>query len=446
MKKLRLILFLFFLLGLTVAAGTARPAVAVPAQQANLLTNPSFEDPYNNGTANGWARWHRDSGADSKPDNCSDVYYFQPKWSREGNSALVADGAISQHVGNQFDTWQAGVMQDVAVTPGSTYRFTFWAIGRASNDQYPAASDGTVNLGVQAGIDPNGSGLWYDSDVVWGGAGSPHDQGNQANWQQFSVEATATGNVITVLAGANVAGANQCRAHLDVWFDNAQLVEAGPPPTNTPPPQPTSPPPPPATNTPVPPTATATPDVTATNTPVPTETPTNTPEPPQGGIICVNAFADENSNGQHEATEGAMAGVTFTVVQDGEVVGQGISTGPDPVCFEELEPGTYQVAQTVPAALEMTTGANAEISLSEGQTIRIEFGTRLRPDPEEEISQNPASDTVDSEAELVEESLDTEAEEASAGSSLLAISGLAALFVAVIMLGVLIFLLLRQRS
>lgn len=445
MKKLRLILFVSLFLSLAVATQAAAPVAAVPAQQANLLTNPSFEDPYSSGAANGWARWHDGSTGDTKPENCSDVYYFQPQWSREGNPALVVDGSLSQHIGNQFDTWHAGVMQTVSVNPGSTYRFTFSALGRASNDQYPAPSDAAVNLGVRAGIDPNGSGLWYDSDVVWGGAGSPHDQGNQANWQQFSVEATATGNTMTVFTSANLAGANQCRAHLDVWFDNAQLVEAGPPPTNTPAPQPTSPPPPPVTNTPVPPTATVTPDVTATNTPIPTEEPTNTPEPPEGGIICVNAFADENANGQHETTEGSMAGVTFTIVREGEVVGEGISTGPESVCFEGLEPGSYQVAQTVPPTLEMTTGASAEISLSEGQTVRIEFGARLRV--EEEVSVEPGSTTtVDSEAELVEESLSSDAEESGIGSSLLAVSGLAALFLGVIMLGVLIFLLLRQRS
>jgi hypothetical protein len=403
-----------------------------------LLTNASFEDPYNSGAANGWGRWHNGSTGDDKPEACADTYYFLPRWERETNPALVVDGSISQHVGNQYDTWHAGVMQDVAVTPGATYRFTFSAIGRATNEQFPAPSDSTVNLGVRAGIDPDGSGLWYDGDIVWGGAGSPHDSGNQANWQQFSVEATAAGNVITVFASANVAGANQCRAHLDVWFDNAELIALAPPPTSTAPPPPTQSP---ATATP---TATITPDVTVTQPPVPTETPAVTAEPSSGGIICVNAFADENSNGQHEENEGSMAGVTFTVVRGTEVVGQGISTGPQPICFDELEPASYQVAQTVPPSLEMTTGANVEISLSEGQTIRIEFGSRVRP--EEEVSENPSSTTVDSEAELVDDALSTETEENGFGSSLLAMSGLAALFLGVVMAGVLLFLVLRQRS
>jgi hypothetical protein len=298
-----------------------------------------------------------------------------------------------------------------------------------------------VNLGVRAGIDPNGSGLWTDGDIVWGAAGSPHDGGNQANWQQFSVEATATGSQVTVFVSADLRGANQCRAHLDVWFDGAQLVEAGPPPTATSPPLPTQPPPPPVTNTPVPPTATATTEATPTNTPQPTATATDTPEPQ--GIICVNAFADENANGQNEPSEGAMAGVTFTVAADGVVVGTGISTGPEPVCFDNLEPGTYVVAQTVPPALEMTTGASVEVQLAAGQTLDIKFGSRLRAEDEANSDEVAGSDTVDTGAGG---SLEGENAQRDDNSSLLALSGLIALFVAIVLLGALIFLLLRQRA
>lgn len=442
MKKLPLSILLLLLFSFVFAAGYARPATAVPAQQANLLNNPSFEDPYSNGAASGWARWHQELGP--KPENCSAAYAFRPEWSRETNGSIVLDGFVSQHIGNQFDTWHAGVMQNVAVNAGSRYRFTFYATGRAHNEQYPTPSDGSVNLGVQAGIDPNGSGLWSDSDIVWGAAGSPHMGGAEGNWQQFTVEATASGNEVTVFASANLAGANQCRAHLDVWFDNAQLVEAGPPPTNTPPPQPTQPPPPPATNTPVPPTATPTTPATPTNTP--TVTPTHTPTPPPGGTVCVNAFADENGNGQREDTEGAMAGVTFTIARDDEVVGQGVSSGPDPICFDELEPGAYQVAQTVPDTLEMTTGANTTLNVTEGQMVRVEFGSKVRTQQAMNPDETVSSDTVPTDSTVVTADDGTDDVENGFGSRILALSGLAALFLAIVMLGVLIYLLLRQRA
>lgn len=418
-------------------------AAAKPPQQSNLLSNPSLEDPYDGGgAASGWGRWHMES---ADPGGCSGPYAFQPKWARETNGALVRDGFVSQHVGNQFDTWHGGIYQTVTVQPGTTYRFTFWAIGRASNDQFPAPSDGAVNLGVRAGIDPNGSGLWSDGDVVWGGSASPHDPGNQANWQQVSVEATAAGNQVTVFIAADLRGANNCRAHLDVWFDQAQLTETGPPPTNTPPPQPTSPPQPTAppapvaTNTPVPPTPTETPEVTPTNTPEPTAPPTDTPEP--GAVICVNAFADANANGQHEDDEGAMAGVTFTLAQNNQVVATGVSTGPVPICFDDLDPGDYQVAQTVPNTLQMTTGASAEVSLSQGQTLEIKFGSRQRA---EEVSSVdvPGADTTTPDPDGVAgvDDVETVAE----GPSLPAMSGLAFLILGVLLLGGLIFYFLRR--
>lgn len=444
MLKTRFTFLAAIILLLSLAASQA--ATAREQQQTNLLQNPSFEDPYQgDGVAQGWVAWHRES---EDPGSCSGPYAFRPMWSRETNGSLVQDGFVSQHIGNQFDTWAAGVWQTVDVTPGSTYRFTFWAIGRASNEQFPVPSDTAVNLGVRAGIDPNGSGLWSDSDVVWGGSGSPHDPGDQSNWQQFSVEATAQGEQVTVFVSADLRGADQCRGHLDVWFDGAQLVEAGPPPTETPPPQPTQPPQPteppaPAvTNTPVPPTPTATSEAPPTETPEPTATATDTPEP--RGVICVNAFADENSNGQHDEGEGAMAGVSFTVAQDEQVVATGVSTGPVPVCFDDLEPGAYQVAQSVPATLQMTTGSTAEVSVSEGQTLEVKFGSRQRPAQEEDAGEVAGSDTVDGDAEEVAAVDDQEP--AAPRSSLLAMSGLIVLLIAIVLLGALIFLLLRQRA
>jgi hypothetical protein len=259
------------------------------------------------------------------------------------------------------------------------------------------------------------------------------------------VEATASGGTITVLTRADLRGANNCRAHLDVWFDAASLTESGPPPTNTPPPQPTQPPPPPVTNTPVPPTATATPEVSPTPTTTPTATPTNTPTAVPTGTVCVNAFADENANGQQDEGEGAMAGVTFTVALDEVVIGTGISTGPQPICFDGLDPAEYTVAQSVPSTLEMTTGASAAVFVDAGQTVEVKFGSRPVADDEISSNETPASDTVTPEDDLVADADDaTDAGGASPGW--LAYVGLGALFVAIAMLGVLIYLLLRQRS
>lgn len=438
MKKnsFKLILLALLLLGMG-------SQVQRSAAQTNLLQNPGFELPYNSdGSASGWGRWFRVSSAD-KFDDCAKGYHKEPHWSAETVSApLINSGSASQHVGNSWDTWAAGVLQTVNVTPGSTYRFTVWARGRGSNDNYPAPSEGGLRMDVQVGIDPNGSGIWSDGDVKWSGLIQPHDQ-----WQQVSVEVTATGNKVSVFTAADygLEGVNQCRAHLDVWFDTAELIEVGPPPTNTPLPQPTSPPPPPATSTPIP-TATLVPTETA----VPTETPTNTPEPPAGATVCVNAFADDNANGQFDANEGYMGSVAFRVASATQVIGQAVSTGTnEAVCFEGLEPGSYQIEQVVPGPLEMTTAANTSVTVAEGQTAGVQFGSRLRLSNESDAAEpDSVADAGSATAEPT--AAGDEAPEADEipeeESGLASYSGLILLVVAVILLGGLLFVVLRRTA
>ena len=426
-----IILFLAILL-----AVPAMPVGAVPPQQTNLLTNPGFESPYDgDGSANGWVRWDRVSSADQF-DDCKNGYHKSPRWGRATD--FKHGGDSSQYVGNNWDTWAGGVWQTVSVVPGTTYRFTFYGRGYGSMDSGDPSNTG-LNMNMRGGLDPNGSGLWSDGDVVWSGTGSPHD-----TWQQFAVEATATGDKMTVFVAADwgIKGVNQCYKFLNTYFDDAALVETAPPATNTPPPPPTSPPPPPVTNTPVPPTATNTPAVTATNTPIPTDTPSPTPT---GATLCINAFADNNANGVNDNDEGYMAGVTFTIASGGQVVGQVISNGsPDPVCLEGLAPGSYQIAQIVPARLEMTTAANTTLDVNDSSSFGVEFGSRLRPADSSDgqaIANNPEATPADAVP-----TAQSAPEEEGSGMSILAISGLVVILLAVIMLGVLIFLVLRKQT
>ncbi len=443
MKKNSSLLIVVCALAVIIFSTTNSKVVEGSLLQSNIVQNPGFEEPFSSGVAQSWAPQHNNFNVDPKPANCSAAYGVRPTWSPEFNADIILDGGRSQHIGNQFDTWDAVVMQTVPATPGSTYRFSFWSTGRASEDQYPAPSDTSVNLGVQAGIDPAGRGNFvaHANEIAWGASGSPHMSGGQGNWQQFFVEATATGSEITVFARANLSGAGQCRAHLDVWFDKAELVAVGPPPTNTPPPLPTSPPQPVATNTPVQPPPTTTSEVPPTDTPQPTPVPTNTAPPPEGGVICVNAFADDNSNGQRDADEGYMAGVTFTIAQDNKVVAQGISTGTSTaVCFEDIDAGTYLVAQSVPRSLEMTTSGEATIEVFDGSTTSLEFGSKIKSAfGEEEISEVPIQTPEGSGSD---EDSNIDGDES---TNVLALIGLGAIIIAILMLGFLIVLLLRQQ-
>ena len=136
-----------------------------------------------------------------------------------------------------------------------------------------------------------------------------------------------------------------------------------------------------------------------------------------------------------------MAGVTFTIVQENQVVGTGISTGTGTaVCFESIDPGTYLVAQTVPRSLEMTTSGEATIEVFDGSTTSLEFGSKIKSDfGEEEISEVPIETPEESGSD---EGSDSGGDE---GPNVLALIGLGAIFVAILMLGFLIVLLLRQQ-
>ncbi|WP_374686661.1 SdrD B-like domain-containing protein [Promineifilum sp.] len=417
-KRILLSLLILFAL-LTVWAGRSQ---AAPARQTNLLQNPGFEQPFNGGAAQGWQTWHMLTPKEDE--ECLIAYHYQPKWGVETASGFVREGAASQYIGNNWDTWAGGVYQTVPATPGVTYRFSFTGRGRGSSADSPSPSETQLQINMRAGIDPNGSGAWNDADIVWGAAGSPHD-----SWQTFTVEATATGNQLTVFTAANwgVSGVNQCRQFLDTWYDAAQLV-AQTPPTAAPP-------------TAAPPTAAV---ATATFTPAPAEgSATDTPPPamPAGrSSICVNAFLDNNGNGQRDADEGYVTGVTLTVAQGATIIGQAVSTGAEtPTCFENLLPGEYQIAQSLPATLETTTQSNATVNLGEGQNIGLEFGSRPRA-----TAMAQASPTTTTAATPTLAAPGTIVEPANGGPNWLIFLGLGAVLIGIALLGALLFMLLRR--
>lgn len=341
MKKKHLAIMMILVVILLVI-GELNPAGALPVhQEGNLLNNASFEQPFVNGAADGWSTWHQET--EKTDDQCLSGYHYVPKWNLETNSINVLDGIASQYIGNNWDTWGGGVYQTVDVTPGTTYRFSFFAKGRTSNETAPSPSDSGINMNIRAAIDPNGGTQWDDADVVWGTASSPHD-----NWQQFSVEATATGDKMTLFTSADlgVVDVNQCRQFLDTWYDKAELIPvAG------------------------------------------TELPAAADSAASSATICVNAFHDTNANGIHDPNERYMTDVTITVANQNAIVGSVISDGTEsPKCFQNLEPGTYQVAQQVPPQLQMTSAANVAVEAAADVTVNVAFGSRVRGEPIAEAS------------------------------------------------------------
>jgi hypothetical protein len=427
----RLVLSLILLVGILLAAHPVEPAVAAPAAQGgNLLQSPGFESSFSGGVTQPWAKWHEERECKERDDY---NYACRPEWYPEQNSALVHSGWQAQGIGVRYTPWHGGVMQTVNVAPGTRVRLTAWGRVHASNDNFPAPSDTSVNARMQVGIDPDGNGLWYQG-VTWSGQINPHD-----TWQSVSVEATAgAAGKVTVYLSANFAQFS--RFHLDVKWDDA-VLEAVAAPTATPVPQPTSPPPPPptavpvATNTPLP---TPTPEPTAT--PENTPTPTATPEPtatatPETGTICVITFDDGNRTGVQDGIEGVISGVTITLFDGHEIVATQVSDAlAGQICFRDIKPGPYQVFQAVPPNRQMTTVDRVSLDLQSGQNVQVYFGSVAAAAPDEIAA---ATDVPEPGAEP-----DQPAEEpADSGDNglvekLLAVSGIVILLIAAVLVGV----------
>ncbi len=427
----RLVLSCVLLVSILLTFSPVDPAAAAAStlQAANLLQAPGFEGTFSNGVVSPWAKWHEERECKERDDL---NYSCRPEWYAEQNPALVRTGWQAQGIGVRYTPWHGGVMQTVSVAPGTRVRLTAWGRVHASNEDFPAPSDTSVEARMQVGIDPEGNGIWYQG-VTWSGQINPHDV-----WQSVSVEVTAgAAGRVTVYLSANFAGYS--RSHLDVKWDDV-VLEAVAAPTPTPVPQPTSPPPPPppptaaATNTPLP---TSTPEPTAT--PADTPTPSATPEPtatatPETGTICVITFDDPNRNGLQDGIEGGISGVTITLFDGHQIVGTQVSDAlAGQICFADITPGPYQVLQAVPASREATTVDQVSLDLYSGEIKQVLFGSVAATPPDEVASATSAPGTGE-ETEQPEEAAASE----SGGlvETLIAVSGIVILVVAAALVGV----------
>ncbi len=436
-------LTLALLMGVLVGLFAAPRPVPLVAQTQNLLANPGFEEPYNDGVANGWAAWYEDSGdlCNTKPSDWN--FVCRPSWGPEydyNHFGLVRNG-LSQHVGAQYITWHAGVYQTVNVPPGSRVRFTVWGYSRAANEQPPAPSYTDWAPRMQVGIDPEGRGNWA-TGVIWSAENNVRD-----SWQQLSIEATAgESGKVTVFVSSQYRLVLPL-AHMDSWWDDAVLEVVQPAATPTPV-QPTAPPAPVMTSTPLPdgtvihvvqpgdtlygiayeygvdpeqirqlnnlgssnlivvgqqlvikqgqPAATPTPQPTEA---APQETPQGgggeTTPPPSGDLatVCVSAYNDRNGDMvMQPESEELLPNVSLTLEGPSGTVGSHVTDGlSEPFCFQDLQPGNYVLKQTPPPGYQPTGPAEWGIVLSAGQTTSLQLGYRRAEGAAEATAAAPAT-------------------------------------------------------
>jgi LysM repeat protein len=428
MKSLKSIVIAVTTAALVALVFTVTPIQAAPVEQTNLLTNPSFEGgTYSHAAGqvpNGWSPWYDEA----RVDNCR---YFRPNYELEPHPPHVHSGTYAARMWTAYQGHRGGLYQTVNATAGTNYRFTIYGFAWSTdNPQVDTPSTSTSAMAV--GIDPTGGTNPWASTVIWSADATVMDR-----YQLFSVEAVAQGNKITVFTRNNPTW---CVARNDAFWDDASLIATGqtgqptpmPGQTAQPPSQPTQPPssgvaagsiipstpnpdgsiihvvssgetligiavtynvtldeirqlnnltsdvilvgqrllirPPQATATPVPPTPTPTPEGGVQPTP--------TMMPQGNGTICVLSYEDANTNGFREAGELGIAGITFTVSNETQVVSTFTTDGSiEPHCFVDLTPGTY-IVTWIGDAYVPTTDQSWAIGLEAGATVSHEFGVQ----------------------------------------------------------------------
>lgn len=228
------------------------------AQSGNLLQNPSFEEgfytfdpddftwvalyssqradcrtsdgqdlPCNTAqTPNGWIPWWISQSEDD-PDWKNRMPEYKPATHPFANR--LHHGNFAAQYFTFHSTHTAGLLQVVNVPANAELQFSIWgqawsSTGDSDFSEFPTA----VNMRI--GIDPTGSTNPYSPGIVWSDYKQPYD-----SYQQFTVEAQAQGDTVTVFT---ISSPDEARKHNDVYWDNASLVatgqgEAPPPPTAT---------------------------------------------------------------------------------------------------------------------------------------------------------------------------------------------------------------------
>ena len=190
-----------------------------PISGTNLLTNASFEAPYESvgaaefNVANGWFPWFFEAGENFAPE-------YKP--ADPQFAGRVIDGATAQVYFKSFGRFVAGVGQVVlGLEPGARYQFSVYGHGWSCEDFNqckqgqsfnPANMNMRVGIDTSAGRDGRASGITY----------SPF-QNVLDSYQIFCVDAVATSDRLTVFTYAAPDGPRQ---NQDIYWDNAALIKA----------------------------------------------------------------------------------------------------------------------------------------------------------------------------------------------------------------------------
>jgi LysM repeat protein len=167
---------------------------------------------------------HPNNCYDDAPEGCA--AWHNPEF-RDTKGVVLGPSRIHSGTNSQkyFTLWsvhEAGVMQTVAVPPGSVLRFSAWMQAWSSNQdgrqEFPDSylSSGQTSMHMKVGIDPCGGDDPWSPNIIW----SPeHDAYDKFGY--YEVRATAQCDHVTVYTHSMPEKALK---HNDMYVDDAELV------------------------------------------------------------------------------------------------------------------------------------------------------------------------------------------------------------------------------
>jgi len=240
-QAVRIIPIVACVLAAVVLFGAPRTTQAQTGGQ-NLLVDGGFEAPptwpQQDGigevqVAPGWRAWYLDNppGYVKIPSNCNDskertrCYWMRPEF-RDNTSFenRIHSGARSQKYFSYGRMHEAGLYQQVGgIEPGSKLHFSIYIQSWQCFNidlcgKNGIRSDDPAEMHLRVGIDPTGGTNPFSPDVVWSPEQAAFDQ-----WVEFSVEAVAKGDTVTVFTHSRAEWV-YARLNNDVYLDDASLV------------------------------------------------------------------------------------------------------------------------------------------------------------------------------------------------------------------------------
>ena len=103
------------------------------------------------------------------------------------------------------------------------------------------------------------------------------------------------------------------------------------------------------------------------------------PTPNQGeATACVLLYDDVNGDALHQDTEGTIPNGAVSVTGTSGQYSKTANTtsGTDPICFEKVIPGTYNISVAAPEGYNPTTQLNYTLDIKTGEQIYVDFGAQ----------------------------------------------------------------------